>query len=69
MLAALKLILENDGDAPSSSCRPVSPGTAAPTDGLDWIEADNDLEDNADSEEESDEDSLCNKLCTFTQVN
>ena len=77
VLCALKLILESDGD----SVRPVSPGetdaaaavgavTDRDADGNEWIVDDLvGAEDDADSAgEESDEDSLCNKVCTFQQT-
>lgn len=69
VLLALKLVLENDdGPFPPSMVRPVSPseGDTNEQDGTDWLLEELDEDDSAG--EDSDEDSLCNKLCTYTHT-
>jgi E3 ubiquitin-protein ligase UBR4 len=69
VIAALKMTA--DHDAPTSRFRPSSPTANEPGDShgdndADWIDEVNDDDDSAG--EDSDDDSLNNRLCTFTQT-
>ena len=67
IVSALSLAIENESGG-SKLARPITPSEGDSGADIDneWID---DMQDDDDSGgEESDEDSLCSKLCTFTQT-
>jgi hypothetical protein len=72
VMSAVSLAVESEQGAVAAAGafqRPISPAdgdAAMENDPSDWID---DLQDDDDSAgEDSDDDSLCNKLCTYTQT-